>query len=131
VDAVTVRVLKWNVAVDDQVHYIGSGEIVHVDCQSDPSIVQVWTEEVDEPREDRAVIVVGTGHEYPRNRLPGHGPGHWHAVGTVPTRVGLVWHVLKFVPCNGDVPEDAPYVKGSGYIRTNIHNCTIEEEHAG
>jgi hypothetical protein len=118
----TVRVLKWDVPVDDHVHRIGSGDIIHVACQSSPDVVQVWTEEVDEPNLDRRVTVVGTGHVYPSNKVDDEN-GHWHAVGTALTNIGLVWHVLKFIPCRGgDEPQ--------GYIKGSFTTCTREENHA-
>lgn len=124
----TVRVLEWDVPVDDQVHYIGEGSIIHVACQHDANSVQVWAEEVGEPWEPvpqyyRAVQVVGTGHEYPSNRVDGE-PGHWHAVGTALTTIGLVWHVLKFIPCRGGCEPE-------GYIKGSFTSCTREEDHAG
>jgi hypothetical protein len=110
----TVRVLKWDVPVDDKPHMIGGGEIIHVACQRIASSVQVWTEEEDEPELTQRVIVVGTGHVYPQEPH-----GHWHAVGTALTDIGLVWHVLRHIPCYG----------GQGYIKGELNRCLREEDH--
>jgi hypothetical protein len=88
---VVKRVLKWTVPVDDKEHLIGAGRVLHVDCQTGPHEVQVWTEE----REDRPfpqvrAQVFGTGHTF---------PNRGRAVGSVPTSLGpapLVWHVVVY-----------------------------------
>jgi|SRR6478736_1470047 len=118
----TVRVLKWDVPVDDRVHAIGDGTVIHVACQHDARSVQVWTEEEDEPDVSRLVTVVGTGHRYPSNVVNDES-GHWHAVGTaLADDLGLVWHVLKFIPCRGGCEP-------GGYIKGHFTTCTREEDH--
>lgn len=86
----TARVLKWDVPVDDQVHYVGTGKIVHIACQSTPDVVQVWTVEDDDARPYRAVRVVGTGHPFSWS---------WDVWGsTVAASGALVWHLLVAPP---------------------------------
>lgn len=82
------RVLKWTVPVDDQPHFIGTGQVVHVACQAGPYEVQVWTEEPwgSEPTESpygRRARAYGTGHAV---------PGGWIHIGSV-IDLGLVWHL--------------------------------------
>lgn len=79
-----LRVLKWNVPVDDKYHEIGSGKVCLVACQNGPDTVQVWTEESEEVTLGSA-IVVGTGHPV---------PDFTEHIGSVVTAGGaLVWHV--------------------------------------
>lgn len=60
-------VLKWTVPVDDQVHEIGGGPIVHISAP--PSCIDevlVWTEEQPPPYrvDPRKVQIVGTGQSF-------------------------------------------------------------------
>ena len=78
------RVLRWSVHVDDKFHPIGSGKVVLVACQYGPSVVQVWTEEKDEPVM-RSAMVIGTGDD---------APDFTEHVGSALTAGGsIVWHV--------------------------------------
>ena len=117
----TPRVLRWEVHVDGEWHWIGAGQVAHVAARTHDErpgdLVEVWTiEETPDPAEHREqdttyrvpmrpAIVVGTGHLFP--------VGAEH-LGTaiVPTlylaqqpdeslppleirsRAGLVWHVF-------------------------------------
>lgn len=93
-----MRVLKWTVPVDDQPHPIGSGRVLHVGCQDDPTghrtahaEVQVWTLEssVGITLPERMVQVYGTGQPLP------DGVGAGYHIGTVLVLGGaLVWHVF-------------------------------------
>jgi hypothetical protein len=102
-------VLKWPVAVDDRIHRIGSGEILHVACQSqsdqDAGCVMVWTIEPRPKRGEpapvptREVQVYGTGHPL---------PFFAKALGTAVAANGrLVWHLFELPPAvNGSVEEN-------------------------
>lgn len=83
------RVLKWDVPVDDKAHPIGTGPVVHVDCQhEDPAVVQVWTEEPADGHgpERRLAQVVATGMPY---------PDHGQHIGTAKVYAGrIMWHVV-------------------------------------
>lgn len=96
------RVLKWNVLVDDKTHEIGAGKVVHVACQHDFSLVQVWTEEFDSPGSStkRKVKVYGTGGDVP--------DFHDH-IGSVVTAGGaLVWHVYALpIPVTAEDIDEA------------------------
>lgn len=86
----SLRVLKWNVPVDDKPHEIGGGHVLLVACQHGPESVQVWTVELDEPRTLLAQVF-GTGQP-----LPGSVQAH---VGSAVTAGGeLVWHVFEVRP---------------------------------
>lgn len=88
-----MRVLKWGVPVDDAVHTIGSGKVLHVGVGYDVRLVHVWTEESTDPGlvdMERRVQVFGTGQSLP--------PRARH-LGTAVVG-GLVWHLY-------DVTEDA------------------------
>lgn len=85
------RILKWTIPVDDNDHPIGRGPVVLVACQSSPVEVQVWTDETDAERLDKAgtACVYGTGHEL---------PPFDEAIGSALTYangVPLVWHVIR------------------------------------
>lgn len=83
-----MRVLKWNVPVDDQIHEIGWGVVVHVQCQFAVNVLQVWTLESDDPGlvdPTRPVQVFGTGHVVP--------PGLTY-LGTTVAASTLVWHLF-------------------------------------
>lgn len=85
-----MRALKWSVPVDDRPHKIGTGKVLLVSCQSDPAVVQVWTEEPESPdivRQDRPVQVFGTGQPIP---LPIR-----HVGSTVTAGGALVWHCYE------------------------------------
>lgn len=88
------RVFKWDVEVDDVIHLIGTGKVVHAASQfGDRDRVQVWTEEeCDEQGRmkypaDRAVLIVGTGHAVPDLME--------HVGSVIPLSAGghLVWHL--------------------------------------
>lgn len=54
-------VLKWVLEINDDLQKIGSGPVVHVGGQN--GNLCVWTEEpAGTPRQDRTVVVHGTGH---------------------------------------------------------------------
>lgn len=82
-----MRVLKWDVPVDDRPHVIGRGTVVHVACQDSPDVVQVWTEEHDETRRTSAQVF-GTGQ-------PITGTPAVHLGSTVTAGGALVWHVYE------------------------------------
>lgn len=86
----SLRVLKWSVPVDDQVHEIGAGPLVHVGCQGDPDQVQVWTLETDPTGPAGParipVRVHGTGEP-----LPGDVEEHVGSTIAGP----FVWHVFR------------------------------------
>lgn len=81
-----MRVLKWNVPVDDKDHPIGAGPVVLVACQDGPEVVQVWTVEDEGPCDRRRARVYGTGQAVP--------PDDLHIGSTVAARGALVWHVF-------------------------------------
>lgn len=85
VAAVVVRVLKWTVPVDDRPHEIGAGKVMHVACQSDPTVVQVWTLELGKPQ-TKLAQVFGTGQP-----LPGSVVGF---IGSA-LQGRYVWHVFE------------------------------------
>jgi hypothetical protein len=96
-------VLKWPVAVDDRVHRIGGGQIVHVACQDPREIdcVMVWTIEPrpargESPVPTREVQVFGTGQPLPF--FADH-------LGTAITANGqLVWHLFALPPVLDGTP---------------------------
>ena len=81
------RVLKWSVAVDDEPHEIGSGQVLHVRCQHGPETVQVWTEESALTEGTKRIVqVYGTGQAVPFDAI---------FLGTAVAAGGaLVWHVF-------------------------------------
>lgn len=81
-----LRVLKWDVSVDDRPHRIGGGKVLHVACQGPVDVVQVWTLETgtDFPMVD--VQVFATGQPLPGSVV--------EFVGTT-LAYPLVWHVFK------------------------------------
>lgn len=81
------QVLKWTVPIDDRIHLIGSGRVVHVDSQYGRiDEVQVWTEETEgELAVIQPVKVVGTGHPFPDGQVVGS---------VVVSHGNLVWHVV-------------------------------------
>ncbi len=85
------RVLKWPVPVDDRPHLIGTGDIIHVDCQSptDPSMVTVWTIEPRyvPVRQTRRVQVFGTGQPLPYFAT--------HIGSALALRGQIVWHAFE------------------------------------
>lgn len=86
------RVLKWSVDVASiEPHLIGAGPVVLVASQSDPAVVNVWTEELIPRRPStRTVRVYGTGHA---------APGHAKHLGSCVAAGGsLVWHVYDVTP---------------------------------
>lgn len=91
--ATVTRVLKWEVPVDGETHYIVRGQVVHVACQGGPDTVHVWTLEVGDeaadPATPRPVQVFGTGQPVPLEL--GHlGSALWSHRFTP-----LVWHVFE------------------------------------
>jgi len=91
------RVLKWTVGVDDKVHLIGGGQIVHVETQWQHAYheVQVWTLEDGRGDVGRHVQAFGTGHLLP-DTIGAH-------LGSAVTAGGaLVWHLFEIPnPQNG------------------------------
>jgi hypothetical protein len=84
------RVLKWEVKVDDMPHEVGSGMVVHVECQHGPSIVHVWTEETEESLDRmRTVQIFGTGQPIPITAL-------WLGTTVAKSAITtLVWHAYE------------------------------------
>lgn len=81
------RILKWNVPIDDEVHEIGPGSVLRVECQHYSDSIQVWTHEDFGPSLPRMVQVVGTGQALHDDWLP---------LGSALTAEGrLVWHVME------------------------------------
>ena len=79
-----IRVLKWNVPVDDEWHPIGSGPVVHVDAFN-PWEVFIWTLQENESQ-TRAARVYGTGQPLPENV---------EHLGSASANGGaLIWHVF-------------------------------------
>jgi hypothetical protein len=117
----TKRVLKWIVEVNDTPQMIGSGPVVHVDCQSGPDIVTIWTEEHDtQPQQRREVQVYGTGHPIPL--FAEH-------VGSVVTGGGaLVWHVYELPQTTtGSVVQPAAEAVTAS-VRPGIIGSPIREQ---
>lgn len=85
----SLRVLKWNVPVDDRPHEVGTGRVLHVACQHGPESVQVWTLELGEPH-TRLAQVFGT-----RQLLPAAVDAH---LGSTVVARTLVWHVFEVRP---------------------------------
>ena len=83
-----MRVLKWQVPVDDNEHQIGGGIVMLVASQyGDPAMVQVWTTE-DGSDPNRIVRVFGTGQDVPE--------GSWWPIGSAMMANGqLVWHIFE------------------------------------
>lgn len=80
-----MRVLKWNVPVDDSTHSIGAGRVLHVSISSeDNNIISVWTLEENKVMK-RSVKVYGTGRELPQTPI---------YIGTAVSTNGFVWHVF-------------------------------------
>jgi hypothetical protein len=82
---VSLRVLKWSVAVDDQLHEIGAGKVAHVACQNGPDSVEVWTLELGGPHTLTAQVFA-TGQPLPGTVT--------HHIGSTVAADGLVWHVF-------------------------------------
>lgn len=81
-----MRALKWPVPVDNDHHPVGTGPILAVGTQGgDPSIVYVWTAEIDESHPARRVRAYGTGWDIPN--------GHEH-IGSV-VADPYVWHLYS------------------------------------
>lgn len=80
-----VRVLKWDVPLDDQTHSIGTGPVVLVAAQHSVDVVQVWTVEHGEPSPSRPVRGFGTGQPVP--------PGYRTHVGSA-IAGPFVWHIF-------------------------------------
>lgn len=80
-------ILKWDIEVDDQSHTVGRGPVVHVACQSNPGIVQVWTEEYSYDPVTTTAQVFGTGHKLPL--------GDEIIGSAIPVGGALVWHILR------------------------------------
>lgn len=85
-------VFKWNVGIDDRIHTIGGGQVVHVEAQhQEIDSVQVWTlESMSEPIEERMVQAFGTGQ-----RLPDAVGQHLGSVVVAEGR--LVWHLFEVI----------------------------------
>jgi hypothetical protein len=80
-----MRILRYEVPVDDQFHELTIGEIVHVACRERENVVEVWAK--DEGLWTRRFIVIGTGQEYDDGDL-------WYVATAVVPHVRLVWHLL-------------------------------------
>lgn len=80
------RVLKYDVPVDDLWHSVGGGPVIHVACQRDSGVVQVWTREWGSAYRARAVRVFATGQPLPE--------GMDHLGSALAADGGLVWHVF-------------------------------------
>lgn len=89
-----MRVLRYEVPVDDQEHSVTLGRIVHVASRS-PETVEVWA--LDGAQHSRTFPVFGTGQPVPD-------PYGWEHVGTAlvgplpwPVLGPLVWHLFEAV----------------------------------
>jgi hypothetical protein len=82
-----MRVLKWNVDVDDVPHPIGQGKVVLVACQHSDASVQVWTQEEGAHPEERprAAQVYATGQPIPE--------GLEHVGSALALNGRLIWHI--------------------------------------
>jgi uncharacterized short protein YbdD (DUF466 family) len=89
-----VRVLKWDVKVDDAPHPIGAGRVLLVGCQDYQNIVQVWTQENRDGQPMRRVQAFGTGQDITDWGTDGEGPRVRGYVGS--TIAGpFVWHLFE------------------------------------
>lgn len=80
-----MRILRYEIPVDDQEHELRVGRIVHVAART-PEAVEVWAEDYVHPW-GRKFMVVGTGHDFPLG---------WRHVGSALSFSGyLVWHLLE------------------------------------
>lgn len=86
---VDVKVLRWEVPVDDQWHNVGSGPIAMIASRDDPgALVEVWTIQPTHEHADRLVRAFGTGQPVPPDTIylgsTLAGPGR-----------ALAWHVFE------------------------------------
>lgn len=93
-----MRVFKYTVPVDDQVHRIAmrpGAELLGVAVQAKVDEVVFWAWAPDSERETvtRAFTVVGTGHQV-KALTPARRPVH-RGVAMVPPYGRLVWHLLE------------------------------------
>lgn len=79
------RIFRFEVPVDDAIHVITCGEVLHV-ASRNPMKVEFWT--TDRNMVSKAFTVVGTGHEIQSDCV---------FRGTALTAVGLVWHLLELL----------------------------------
>lgn len=82
-----MRVLKWNVEVDDLPHAVGAGQVVLVACQHTEASVQVWTLEESGGGVPVAAQVFGTGMDIPE--------GLEHIGSALALDGRLVWHLFR------------------------------------
>src|SRR4051812_14815663 len=84
-------VFKWRVPIDDRLHQIGGGQVVHVGAQypDDYDVVTVWTIESRERPIDktRQVQIYGTGHPLPYFAT--------HLGSVVVAEGRFVWHLFE------------------------------------
>jgi hypothetical protein len=98
------RVYRYEVPVDDDVHMLPAGQVVHVDSRRRADSVEVWVEfPAKGGLPDLPVRVYGTGHDIPDGALhlgtalspdvPAHTPDDsvFERPGVV--RGALVWHL--------------------------------------
>jgi hypothetical protein len=88
-----MRVLRWEIPVDDQWHQIGGGRVLHTACRPpSATTVHIWTLEPENTAiAPRHACVIGTGH-----RVPMDAGDH---LGTAITHDdALVWHVFEQRP---------------------------------
>jgi hypothetical protein len=79
-----MRVLRYEVPVDDQVHGFTCGEVLHVDCRQ-TDVVEFWA--LEWARTRRAFQVFETGQEIPVD---------FEYRGTTLSQYGImVWHLFE------------------------------------
>lgn len=91
-----MRVLRYDVPVDDQEHIVVSGRVVHVDCRA-PDVVTLWA--LESAVYSRTYRVFGTGQPIPDG-------DNWEHIGTALSphldpfspRGALVWHLFESAP---------------------------------
>lgn len=93
------RIFRERIPVDDQVHEMHLGRIVHVDCR-EPEAVEVWFEahDADDDAAPRPEVmrlqVFGTGHPVPAGAV--HvGTALSPALPPFVRRGALVWHLYR------------------------------------
>ena len=114
------RVLRWEIPVDDEWHWIGAGQVAHVAARTHRErpgdLVEVWTiEQTPDPAEHREqdttfrvpmrpAIAVGTGHPSPIGAehlgtavvpvFVVHETGQLRHPLDIQSAAGAVWHVF-------------------------------------
>ncbi len=90
------RVYRYEVPIDDGVHMLPAGRVVHVDTRRLRD-VEVWIEDSSEDTsDDRRVRVYGTGHDVPEGAVhlgTALSPLVPNGAGTPIERGRFVWHL--------------------------------------